>query len=124
MDNSQTQSVLEYLEKIPTAEYYDNLTDDLARKHIFNAQEEISDILIRYKDIKPTTRMIALQTLYNLEGEDEGISMLRRQGISDYTVKDIKAVLNKDVLSPQVFAIIDAMNDIPEKNNAHVGRLI
>lgn len=124
MDKTQTQEVLDYLEKIPTAEYYNDLNDDLARKHIFNAHEEISDILIRYKDIKPTTRMIALQTLYNLEGEDEGIAMLRRQGVSDYTVKDIKAVLNKDVLSPNVLVIIDAMTDVPENNNAHVGRLI
>ena len=47
--------------------------------------------------------MVALQTIYNLEGEEEGTAMMRRQGITDYTVKDVKAVLDKDVISPSVF---------------------
>lgn len=116
--------VLNYLKELPTPEYYNDLTPDMARKHIFNAYEEINDVLIQHKDITPTIRMTALQTLYNLEGEEEGIAMLRRQGVSDYTVKDVKAVLEKDPLSPNVLAIIEALTSTPENNSLRVGRLI
>lgn len=117
-------NVLNYLKELPTPEYYNDLTPDTARKHIFNAYEEINDVLTQYKDITPTIRMTALQTLYNLEGEEEGIAMLRRQGVSDYTVKDVKAVLEKDPLSPNVLAIIEALTNTPENNSLCVGRLI
>lgn len=116
--------VLNYLKELPTPEYYNDLTPDMARKHIFNAYEEINDVLIQHKDITPTIRMTALQTLYNLEGEEEGIAMLRRQGVSDYTVKDVKAVMEKDPLSPNVLAIIEALTNTPENNSLRVGRLI
>lgn len=124
MEQKEIDDVLEYLKQIPTPKYYDDLTHEMARKHVFNAYEEINDALIQFKGIVPTKRMTALQTLYNLEGEEEGMAMLRRQGVTDYTVKDVKAVLDKDTLSPNVFAIIDAMNVVPEMNNASVGRLI
>ena len=124
MKEQEIDDVLEYLKKIPTPEYYNDLTPDMARKHVFNAYEEINDVLIQHNDITPTTRMTALQTLYNLEGEEEGIAMLRRQGVTDYTVKDVKAVLDKEPLSSNVLAIIDALTNTPENNSARVGRLI
>lgn len=124
MEQKEIDDVLEYLKQIPTPKYYDDLTHEMTRKHVFNAYEEINDVLIQFKGIVPTKRMTALQTLYNLEGEEEGMAMLRRQGVTDYTVKDVKAVLDKDTLSPNVLAIIDAMNVVPEMNNASVGRLI
>ena len=124
MKEQEIDDVLEYLKKIPTPEYYNDLTPDMARKHVFNAYEEINDVLVQHNDITPTTRMTALQTLYNLEGEEEGMAMLRRQGVTDYTVKDVKAVLDKDTLSSSVLAIIDALINTPENNNARVGRLI
>lgn len=120
----EIKEVIDYLTKIPTPSYYDDLTTDEAARYIFNAQEEINDVLIKYPTVKITPRMVALQTLYNLEGEDEGIAMLRRQGVTDYTVKDVKATLNKDDLSPNVLAIIKALAEQEVKTNLRVGRLI
>lgn len=124
MEQSTIDKVFEYLAQLPTSEYYDDLSSDIAGKHIFNAYEEINDVLIQHEGIEPTIRMTALQTLYNIEGEEEGIAMLRRQGVTDYTVKDIKAVLNKDALSPNVLTIINALIDNKDNNKARVGRLI
>ncbi|MFC6402967.1 hypothetical protein ACFP67_14230 [Mammaliicoccus sciuri] len=121
----ETQEVIDYIKQLPTPLFYDELTDTDKKKHIFNAMEEISDVLIKFPNIKASTRMIALQTLYNLEGEEEGIAMLRRQGITDYTVKDIKAVLDKQSICPSVLAIIDAINDADVVDEGmRVGRLI
>ena len=115
MTEVKTDDVIAYLTKIPTPEYYNDLSKDDATKHIFNAQEEINDALIKYPDVELTTRMVALQALYNLEGEDEGVAMLRRQGITDYTVKDVKAVLNKEA-SAHVYvrqiAVTDARHSL------------
>lgn len=124
MEQSKIDEVLEYLEQLPTPDYYNDLDTDMARRHIFNAHEEINDVLIQHKDINPTIRMTALQTLYNLEGEEEGTAMMRRQGISDYTVKDVKAVLNKEPLSPNVVAMIDSLINTPESKSMRLGRLI
>lgn len=121
----EIQAVIDYIDKLPTPSFYDELTTEDKSKHIFNAMEEISDALIKFPHINANARMIALQTLYNLEGEEEGISMLRRQGITDYTVKDIKAVLDKQHICPSVLTIIDAINDASVVDEGmKVGRLI
>lgn len=116
------QEVIEYLDKLPTPKVYKDLSEEERERHIFNAQEEINDVLIKYPKVQLSARMIAIQTLYNLEGEDEGIAMLRRQGVSDYTVKDVKAVLDKASLSPQVQSMIDALDT--KDTRLRVGRLI
>lgn len=118
------EDVLNYLELIPTTQSYKNMDIDTAKKHVFNAQEEVNDVLIKYPTVDISPRMVALQTIYNLEGEEEGTAMMRRQGITDYTVKDVKAVLDKDVISPSVFAIIEALAEQQVNNNLRVGRLI
>lgn len=121
------QEVKDYLSKLPTPDYFDDLTDDALTKHIFSAQEQIKDFLTNYPNVDLSKRMVALQTLYNVESEYEGIAMLKRQGITDYTVKDVKAVLEQDeILSPNVVSIIEKeheKNGTP-KTAMRVGRLI
>lgn len=121
------QEVKDYLLKLPTPDYFDDLTSDNLTKHIFGAHEQINDFLTNYPNVDLSKRMIALQALYNVESEYEGIAMLKRQGITDYTVKDVKAVLEQDeILSPNVVSIIEKeqeKNGTP-KNTMQVGRLI
>lgn len=121
------QEVKDYLSKLPTPDYFDELTDDALTKHIFSAQEQINDFLTNYPKVELSKRMVALQSLYNVESEYEGIAMLKRQGITDYTVKDVKAVLEQDeILSPNVVSIIQKeheKNGTP-KTAMRVGRLI
>lgn len=121
------QEVKSYLLKLPTPDYFDDLTEDALTKHIFSAQEQINDFLTNHPNVDLSKRMIALQTLYNVESEYEGIAMLKRQGITDYTVKDVKAVLEQDeILSPNVVSIIEKeheKNGTP-KTTMRVGRLI
>lgn len=121
------QEVKEYLLKLPTPDYFDDLTEDALTKHIFGAQEQINDFLTNYPNVELSKRMIALQTLYNVESEYEGIAMLKRQGITDYTVKDVKAVLEQDeILSPNVVSIIEKEHEKngKPKTAMQVGRLI
>lgn len=113
--------VLEYLENIPTPKAYDDLKDDDKEKYVFAAIEEVNDILLNYQDVSISKRMAALQALYNVEGEDEGIAMMRRQGLKSYQVKDVTASLDTSSISPNVLAMIEAQATKPQ---AKVGRLI
>lgn len=95
---------LSYMDMLPTNEYFNELTDEDKKKYLFAASEEIKRV---YPTITIEPAMVAMQSLYNIEGEVEGIAMMRRQNIQDYTVKDVKVVLKKDKLSPDLVAWLD-----------------
>lgn len=117
------QDVTNYISKMPTTDYYESMNEKQREKHIFNAQEEVNDLLIKYPNVELSSRMVALQTIYNIEAEEEGIAMLRRQGIKDYTVKDVKATLDNSI-NPQLLSLIESLNESKLSNKNSVGRLI
>lgn len=122
MDQELRTQVTDYLNLIPVPSYVSDMTIDDLQKAIFQASEEIGD---EYPQITQTPRMIALQLLYNAEAEEEGTGMMRRQNIKDYTVKDVKVVLDRQMLSPQVVGIIGNLPEMQSKQSSgRVGRLI
>lgn len=122
MDEVLKHEVIEYLSLMPVPPYLEAMAPDEKEKQVFAASEEIADV---YPQIKQSPRMIALQAIYNAEAEDEGIAMMHRQGISDYTVKDVKAVLKRDNLSPYVLSLIKALPEMQDAaSNGRVGWLI
>ena len=123
MANVTTNDVVEYIKKMPTTEFYESMSEEQREQHIFNAYEEVNDLLIKYPNVTINTRMVALQALYNIEAEEEGIAMLRRQGIKDYTVKDVKATLDTTI-NPRLLDLIESMNKSTQSNTMQVGRLI
>ncbi|MCQ9290701.1 hypothetical protein [Staphylococcus hyicus] len=118
-----TQHIVDYIDKMPTTEFYENMDEIQREQHIFNAHEEVNDLLIKYPNVTINARMVALQALYNIEAEEEGIAMLRRQGIKDYTVKDVKATLDTTI-NPRLLDLIESLNDSTLSKTKQVGRLI
>lgn len=118
-----TQQIVDYIDKMPTTEFYESMSEKQREEHIFNAHEEVNDLLIKYPNVEINARMVALQALYNIEAEEEGIAMLRRQGIKDYTVKDVKATLDTTI-NPRLLTLIESMNESTQSNAMQVGRLI
>lgn len=118
-----TQQVVDYINKMPTTEFYESMSEKQREEHIFNAQEEVNDLLIKYPNVEINARMVALQALYNIEAEEEGIAMLRRQGIKDYTVKDVKATLDTTI-NPRLLDLIKSIDESTQSNAMQVGRLI
>lgn len=108
MDQELINAAVEYMQNYPVPDYFENYEPSERAKRLFQAMEEIKD---EYPQITVTPRMMTLQALYNAEGEEEGIAMMHRQGVSDYTVKDVKTVLKRENLSPYVLSII---RNLPE----------
>ncbi|GAB0247888.1 hypothetical protein [Staphylococcus pseudintermedius] len=123
MTNVTTEQVIKYINNMPTTEYYKSLDENIVNQHIFAAQEEVNDLLINYPKITLSARMVALQALYNIEAEEEGFGMLRRQGVKNYSVKDVSVSFN-DNISPRLLELIRRLDEATKSNIARVGRLI
>ncbi|MEJ7541059.1 hypothetical protein [Staphylococcus intermedius] len=123
MANVTTEQVIKYINNMPTNEYYKSLDENVVNQHIFAAQEEVNDLLINYPKITLSARMVALQALYNIEAEEEGFGMLRRQGVKNYSVKDVSVSFD-DNISPRLLELIRRLDEATKSNIARVGRLI
>ncbi|EGQ2773621.1 hypothetical protein [Staphylococcus pseudintermedius] len=123
MANVTTEQVIKYINNMPTTEYYKSLDENIVNQHIFAAQEEVNDLLINYPKITLSARMVALQVLYNIEAEEEGFGMLRRQGVKNYSVKDVSVSFD-DNISPRLLELIRRLDEATKSNTARVGRLI
>lgn len=108
------QAINEYIEKLPNNETYMNLLEDDKIKNVFAAFELLKD---HFCESKITSRAVALQTLYMLEGEAEEYAKLKRHGITSYSVKGVSVSFEGTGISPDVINLLGA-------NKASVGRLI
>lgn len=109
-------TVNDYLNKLHFATEYKNLTPEDQESIVFTAQEVLMD---RYEEKKLTPRVIALQTLFMLEGENEEHSRLKRHGVSKFSTKGISVEYAGGNIAPDVVAILE-----PSKGKAAVARLI
>ena len=104
------QDYMNYLRKMmdDTPEI-NEATDEELEKLIYKAGERI--IMFYGDDIKLDERMIYLQVSYELEGESEGLAMLRRQGISEARMKEVQLKLDGAQLSPGLYLYLDTKHD-------------
>lgn len=123
MANVTTEQVIKYINNMPTTEYHKSLDENVVNQHIFAAQEEVNDLLINYPEITLSARMVALQALYNIEAEEEGFGMLRRQGVKNYSVKDVSVSFD-DNINPRLLELVRRLDEATKSNIARVGRLI
>lgn len=112
-----TESIKEYIEKMPGGEALSDLEDAEQDKIIFSSHELLKD---HYKEKDITNRAVALQVLYSIEGEDEEYAKLKRHGIKSYSVKGISVTFEGGEVAASVIAILGE----PRTKSAKVGRLI
>lgn len=114
---------LNYIDMLPTNEYYKGLSDDEKAKFVFAASEEIKRF---YPTVTLEPSMVAMQVMYNVEGEMEGTAMMRRQNIQEYSVKDVTAKLTKAALSPDLIEWLDRLleDEMTAKDTGGFGWLI
>lgn len=97
------EEVIEYIKQLFNGQSFLSLDTDSQQKAYFTAYETLKDYYLS-KDI--TTRIVALQTLYMIESENEEYALLRRQGITEFDSKDTRVKIQSDPISPDVKAII------------------
>lgn len=108
--------VNDYLLKLRTAAEYKALEQQDKEAAVFEASELLLD---HVPESRVTNRVIALQTLFMIEGEGETFAMLRRQGVKSYSVKGVSVSLEAAGVAP---AVIDIL--FPKSLKASVGRLV
>jgi hypothetical protein len=111
MDFSQ---VNEYLNKLHFADPYLKLESSTKEKIVFEAEELLKD---QFSEAKLTVRIVALQVLFMLEGEDEDFSKYKRHGVQSFSTKGVSVSFNGTNISPDVLAIL-------RPSRGSVGRLI
>lgn len=99
------QEVRDYLSRLPNTEPFDALPAEDQDKVIFAAQELLSDL---YPARLITPRVVALQTLFGIEGEDEEFARLRRQGVKSYSTKRASVTFEGGAIAPDVVGILGA----------------
>lgn len=108
-------SIDAYLKQMYSAGAYTALAPDIQPKVVFESLELLKS---KFKEEQLTDRLAAIQVLYMLEGEDQGYSMLKRQGVVSYSNKGVSATFGGDEsgIAPSIIAIL-------KPRGARVGRL-
>ena len=98
-------SVDAYLKKMYRAEAYTKLSPEKQSAIVFDSLELLKS---EFSEDKLTDRLSAIQVLYTLEGEDQGYSMLKRQGVTQYANKGVSATFggNGSDIAPSIIAIL------------------
>lgn len=110
------ESIKEYIQKMYGNELFVELEGDEQEKVIFAAHELLKD---NFQESSITTRAVAVQTLFMLEGEDEEYAKLKRHGVKSYSVKGVSVTFDGSSISPDVSKLLK-----PKSSSALVGRLI
>ncbi|MFC0188485.1 hypothetical protein ACFFJY_09320 [Fictibacillus aquaticus] len=108
------ETVNEYLGKLNNAEAYAALDEPGKVKAVFSAEELLKD---HFPPSSLSDRVIALQVLYMLEGEDEEFSKYKRHGVKSFSTKGISVTFEGSGISPDVITIL-------RPSRAGIGRLI
>jgi len=109
-----------YMEKLYSAGPYFELPTHEQQTAVFEATELLAD---EFGADKLTPRIVALQTLYMIEGEAEDYAMLKRQGIKNLKVKDLSVEFDAAFdIAPMVLKIMKP--PASALGGARVGRLI
>jgi hypothetical protein len=115
------QEVDEYLHKLHYTEHYTELDVTLREKIAFTANE----MLLSYFDSEYiTTKVVALQTLYMIEGEAEEFAKFKRHGVKSMGVSGMSFSFDSSTISPDVIALIQKMGGKGTTGKAMLGRLV
>lgn len=116
--------VIDYMNRLPNTEQFAELPSEDQEKHIFNATESLKSYFGINANPVLNERVIALQTLYMMEGDSEEFAKLKRHGVSSFSAKDVSVGFdNASDLSSEVLGLLEWLN--PKlKRRGRVGRLI
>lgn len=92
-----------YLAQLPGTETFLALETTEQDKWIFQATETLTDHLASRQI---TDRTIALQTMYEFEGESEDFAMLKRQGVDQFSAEGLSVSFKSGSVAPKVMDIV------------------
>lgn len=96
-------TVKEYLAKLPGTESFLALSDAEQDRWIFQATETLND---HFRPGQITDRVVALQTIYQFEGDSEDFAVLKRQGVDTFSTEGLSVSFKSGSIAPQVIDVI------------------
>lgn len=118
------EEVIAYIKQLPNADDFERLPEDIQSKHVFSATETLKGYYGANTKVSLNERVIALQTLYMIEGDAEEFAKLKRHGVSNYSVKDVSVALEGASDIPDyILVILNQLNPTVARRG-RVGRLI
>ncbi|WP_273122786.1 hypothetical protein [Bacillus weihaiensis] len=120
--NYDFQAVDSYLQSIEYTAIYQSKEENERQKLVFTAYDRLST----YFDEKYLTpKIIGLQTIYMMEGEEEEFAKFKRHGVSSMGLKGMSFSFDiTQHVSPDVLAIIQRAMSTEKRSGARVGRLV
>lgn len=111
-----------YLQSIEYTAIYQEKEESERQKLVFTAYDRLSTY---FDEMYLTPKVIGLQTIYMMEGEEEEFAKFKRHGVSSMGLKGMSFSFDiTQHVSPDVLAIIQRAMDAEKKSGARVGRLI
>ncbi|MGG4288369.1 hypothetical protein ABEW81_11285 [Priestia megaterium] len=116
-------SVDTYLQNLAYTDVYKEKSEEDRRSITFTAYDKL---LSYYGDIYLTSKIIGLQTVYMIEGEEEEFAKFKRQGVKSMGLGDLSFTYDiTQQISPEVVTLIERAKAAEVKHSgARVGRLI
>ncbi|MFY2248464.1 hypothetical protein ACOSZH_01135 [Priestia megaterium] len=123
MNGYEFELVNAYLESIKYTDVYTGKSMEDREKLVFTAYDKLTNF---YDTKYLTPKVIGLQTVYMIEGEEEEHAMFKRQGVKSMKVEDI--TFSYDItqqISPDVIEVIAREKEKEIKpSSARTARLI
>jgi len=110
-----------YLQLLSYTDVYKDKTLEEREQLVFTAYDKL---LSYYDDIYLTPKIIGLQTVYMIEGEEEEYAKFKRHGVSSMGLKGISFSFDGTDISPEVQALVAKEIAKAKPSSARVGRLI
>lgn len=116
-----------YLTALHYTDVYKEKSEIDRRSITFTAYDKLLNV---YDDVYLTPKVVGLQTLYMIEGEEEEFSKFKRHGVKSMGLKGMSFSFIEDGsgISPEAKALIERAieleNEKNKKSGARVGRLI
>lgn len=95
--------VEEYLSKSRRSKAYFELEEAEREMAVFDASELLA---VHFAENKLTPKAVALQVLYDLEGEEDEFGKLKRQGVKAYAVKGVSVSFEGSGVSQEVITLL------------------
>lgn len=95
----------QYIMKLRNKAGYEGLGEKERQEIVFEAEELLKD---HFSAASLSPRVVGLQAVYTLEGEEEGFGRLKRQGAKSYAVKGVSVSFEGSGVSPDVIALINS----------------
>ncbi|WP_394548813.1 hypothetical protein [Priestia aryabhattai] len=122
MNGYEFELVNAYLESIKYTDVYTEKSMEDRGKLVFTAYDKLTNF---YDEKYLTPKVIGLQTVYMIEGEEEEFAKFKRQGVKSMGLGDLSFTYDiTQQISPEVVTLIERAKAAEVKpSGARVGRL-